>query len=188
VIPGLVYVGAAIAEHAAPWTTWVRVGAAVAVSAVLLLDSGRAARAVGDHRERLRREAMPLLRGANTVATLDVGWVGAATSATVVDLAGVTDERVAVLPGGHTTKRLPEGFCERRKIDALVLLLAPGSPPEWAAPETHGGSRSVEPWWDAAFARGVEYRIAKDCRPLGFKLQGILPLGGTEQRYLVLRL
>jgi hypothetical protein len=80
-------------------------------------------------------DVAPLLAGAERVASLDIGWVGAAGPHTVVDLGGVTDEEVAYLPGGHTSKRLPMDFLERRNVDALVLLLAPGNlsrPPRFA--------------------------------------------------------
>ena len=56
------------------------------------------------------------------MASLDAGWVGAATPARVVDLAGLTDLAIASLPGGHTSKRVTGAMLSDRNVDALVLL------------------------------------------------------------------
>jgi hypothetical protein len=106
---------------------------------------------------------------------VDVGWVGAATDATIVDLAGVTDVTVAARPGGHTSKRLPEGFLEQRGADALVLLLAPGA-------------EVATPWSRSPFARAVEHRVARQAAGLPFTVVAAPRLLGTEQKYLVLKL
>ncbi|MDQ2643096.1 MAG: hypothetical protein M3020_04730, partial [Myxococcota bacterium] len=98
--------------------------------------------------------------GAERIGTLDVGWVGAATPKTVIDFAGVTDPSVARLAGGHTTKRLPADFLERRRLDALVLL----------APE-----------------RGVERRLQSLDGFEQFRPVASVPLTGTSQRYVVYR-
>lgn len=93
-------------------------------------------------------ELSPALRGSRVVAALDVGWLGAATPQTVVDLAGVTDVHVAVLAGGHTSKRINPNLLRSRNVDTLVLLL--------------GKKRSLEkPWYRSAFARVVELRLAR---------------------------
>ncbi len=84
------------------------------------------------------------------MAALDVGWVGVATDRNITDLAGVTDIEIAVLPGGHTSKRLPPNLLDRRNIDTLVLLLEPNHP-------------DVNPGQAIAglkFARTVESRVA----------------------------
>src|SRR5204862_350726 len=67
------------------------------------------------------------LAGAKVVAALDVGWVGAVSDFTLLDLAGVTDEAVAMLPGGHTSKRVDDALLRHRDVDALVLLTYPPS-------------------------------------------------------------
>jgi hypothetical protein len=125
------------------------------------------------HRLALIAAARPLLRPAHSIACLDVGWVGAATDANLVDLAGITDPVVARLSGGHTSKKIPEGLLENRAVDAAVLLLAPGVAP---APN----------WQDAPFARAVEARVARLPPVEAFRLHAALPLGGTNQRYVVL--
>jgi len=131
-------------------------------------------RDVLEHRLELIERGRAQLRGAGTVACLDVGWVGAATDASILDLAGITDPVVARLPGGHTSKRVPEGLLENRGVDTVVLLLKAGSP---VAPR----------WQDSGFARAVEARMAGMAVLEGFRVRGVLPLGGTRQAYLVLR-
>lgn len=129
-------------------------------------------RRVLEHRLALIAAARPALAGAHTLACLDVGWVGAATQATLVDLAGITDPIVARLPGGHTTKKIPNGLFENRGVDAAVLLLAPGRGPSAR-------------WQDSAFSRAVEARVAALPALEQFRVHAVLPLGGTEQSYIV---
>lgn len=131
------------------------------------------ARAVEHRRLALVEEARPLLQGAEHVAALDVGWVGLATAAEVVDLAGVTDPEVARLAGGHTSKRLPPDFARRRRLDAAVVLVDSGS----TAPQIAPGLAT----------RAVEQRLIAQLLPLGFSLRGVVPLSGTTQSYAVLR-
>ncbi len=146
----------------------------LALGVMLLVDlsTGLPARGVANARRRLVEGARPQLAGVRGIAALDIGWVGAAAgSARLLDLAGVTDPRVALLPGGHTSKRVPSSWLARRGIDTLVLLLAPGASPR-------------SPWSDSAFSRVVEQRLARDladasCRPLA-----LFPLNGTRQSYL----
>jgi hypothetical protein len=137
-----------------------------------LLLRGASARGVEFQRAELIGEVRPLLRGAERVATLDIGWVGASTNAHIVDLAGVTDPSVARLPGGHTTKRLPDSFLESHDVDALVLLVEQGSELTWP---------------DAKFTRGVEARVMSLTGAERFELVGTVPLLGTRQAYVVAR-
>ncbi len=175
VLPGVILVGAALAGEASLWSTWLRTGVACAVELVVLVQIGPAAAHVARHRAALIAAARPVLRGATRVAAVDVGWVGAATDADVVDLSGVTDREVALLPGGHTSKRIPEGFLDTHRVDAMVLLLAPGEAPR-------------APWWTSRFAPyAVDARVAALARGAGFRAVTTLPLGGTRQRYLIVR-
>ena len=87
------------------------------------------------------------LAESKVVAALDIGWLGAATGATIVDLAGLTDPSIAVLPGGHTSKAIGRGLLDARGVDTMVLLLAEGSTLD-------------DPWVESTFARAVEYRLA----------------------------
>jgi hypothetical protein len=108
---------------------------------------GPAAAKVGSARAALITELRGPLAGAKTIAALDIGWLGAATEATIVDLAGVTDPEIAVLRGGHTSKAVPVTLLDARGVDALVLLVREGEPLE-------------EPWTRTFFARHVELRVA----------------------------
>jgi len=124
VAPSLAWAAVLASEHAGRWATAARSAAAIAVAVMLLVIGRRTiadARRVADDRASLVAAARPLLEGASRVAALDVGWVGAATDADVVDLAGLTDPEIAALPGGHTSKRVDAMFLLARNPDALVL-------------------------------------------------------------------
>ncbi len=125
VLPSFVLGAAELWPVAPPWASWLRLGLALAMSAYLTLTVGAAGRHVMQDREQVIAQAREPLRGARAVAALDVGWVGAATEANIVDLAGVTDEAVAMLPGGHTSKRVADALLRSRQVDALVLLKSP---------------------------------------------------------------
>jgi len=146
-LPTAVLAAAHIALHAAPVATAVRLAIAIAGEVFQLVRVGPAAARVGADRRALVEEVRPALAGAKVVAALDVGWVGAATDATIVDLAGLTDPEIAPLPGGHTTKAVPEGLLDARRVDAMVLMMREGEP-------------VALPWNESFFARGVELRVA----------------------------
>jgi hypothetical protein len=105
---------------------------------IVLVMRGPAAAHVLYDRLALIEAARPALAGASAVATLDVGWVGAACSATIVDLAGATDPAIAVLPGGHTSKAVSGVFLAERKTDRLVFEL------DERAPESIAFTRATE--------------------------------------------
>jgi hypothetical protein len=114
----------------------------------------------------------PWLVGAQNIATLDIGWVGATTNANIVDLAGVTDPRVARLAGGHTTKRLPDGFLYARQVDALVLLAR---------------EPRLEDWPALVFSYGVEHRLLQLAGAERFRPVATVPLLGTRNAYVIAR-
>ncbi len=147
VLPSIAMAGLLLAQRAALPATFVRVALAVAGQTFVLVHVGPTAARVGADRMRVIEELRPALLGSHAIASLDIGWVGASTDAALVDLAGVTDPRIAALPGGHTTKQIPVGLLDARGVDTLVLLLAPGA-------------RVAEPWTRSRFARGVEAWIA----------------------------
>ncbi|HVY27270.1 MAG TPA: hypothetical protein VHB79_12005 [Polyangiaceae bacterium] len=169
VLPSFVLVGAELWRVAPAWASWLRLACATAMSLYVARALGPTARQVGPARERLIAEAAAPLAGAKTVATLDVGWVGAVADFTVVDLAGVTDEGVAMLPGGHTSKRVSDALLRARNVDALVLL----SDRDTATPDD--------------YVREVERRVALADSVREFRVVARLPLGGTAQSYVVLR-
>jgi hypothetical protein len=89
--------------------------------------------------------ASPRLAGIKVVAAVDVGWVGTATDAEIVDLAGATDPEIAALPGGHTSKAFSGSLVMGRGAGAIVLQLAPHRPSG-----------------ETAFARVIETRLFND--------------------------
>jgi hypothetical protein len=109
-----------------------RVGASVARAAVALVlgvvvawRAAPAGRHVHEARKELIAQARPVLADAKVVAALDVGWVGASTEAHIVDLAGLTDPAIAVLPGGHTSKAVDTAMLLDRDVDTVVVYGEP---------------------------------------------------------------
>jgi hypothetical protein len=91
----------------------------------VFVKMGPSAARVHADRMSLISAATAPLAGAERVAALDIGWVGAATSADVIDLAGVTDPEIAALPGGHTSKAVSGALLERRRADRIVVRVHP---------------------------------------------------------------
>lgn len=174
VLPSMIVVGSAIAEKSAWPATLVRVVVACAASVATAAPHAFDARHIGARRARLIQLGRPMLAQSHAIATVDVGWVGAAAphDAVIVDLAGATDLEIAALPGSHTSKRLYAGLLEARDVDAMVLLLAPRG-------------RAATPWSQSSFAREVEARVADLSNADAFAPAGTLPLGGAPQDYLV---
>ncbi len=147
ILPTCVIVAAHLASIADTRATAVRLILALAGELFVMIKIGPSAARVGPDRRELIRQLGPVLREAKVVGALDVGWIGAATEATIVDFAGLTDPAIAVLPGGHTTKRIGPTLLDKRGIDTLVLLRLQGT-------------TTATPWTDTLFDRGVEERIA----------------------------
>ena len=99
--------------------------AVAALAGVFFLRAAPAGRHVVADRTALVERARPLLGATRKVAALDIGWVGAATDADIVDLAGLTDPAFAYLPGGHTSKRVDAGMLLDRDVDTVVLFSPP---------------------------------------------------------------
>jgi hypothetical protein len=169
VLPCAALAAAYLAEQASLLATSARTALALIAALMLAVGLGPDARRVGPDRAALIARARPVLARDARVAALDVGWVGAASSADVIDLAGVTDPEVAFFPGGHTSKRIPSAWLRARRPTAIVLLLARGS--ELAVP------------YQDIFARAVEQRVA-ELSAGEFRVRTTLAL--AEQTYLVL--
>ncbi|HEX9298414.1 MAG TPA: hypothetical protein VF881_21400, partial [Polyangiaceae bacterium] len=114
---------------------------------ILFVMRGPAAARVLPDRLALIEAARPVLATAKRVATIDVGWVGAATPADIIDLAGATDPEIAALPGGHTSKAISGTFLMQRQPEYFVLQLASGSDPSAEVP---------------SYARAAERRLTAD--------------------------
>jgi hypothetical protein len=175
VVPSLVY-GAALAS---PWmhpaAAAARLVVAALVGLVLVARGGTGGRHVGTDRAALIAAARPTLAGARRVASLDIGWVSAATEADIIDLAGVTDPRIAILPGGHTSKRIDGPMLVSLEPD-VVLLYAAHAPPD-----------GLPSWRDATYGRTLEVRLAADDTVANrFQPTAWLPLGKAGAGYIVL--
>ncbi|WP_437737849.1 hypothetical protein [Sorangium sp. So ce1335] len=172
-LPAVVLAAAHVASVADARVTAPRIALALAGELFVMARVGPTAARVGAERLRVVEELRGALAGAEVVAALDIGWLGAATGATLVDLAGVTDPAIAALPGGHTTKRIPGALLDARGVDALVLLLAEGQ-------------ALASPWTASRFARGVEQRLAR-LPGAGEAFAPVAVSGVPHLRYVVLR-
>lgn len=148
VLPAVVLLAAEIAAVADLRLTAARILVALAGEIFQLVKVGPAAAHVTEDRVALIDELRGPLAGAKAIAALDIGWLGAATDATIVDLAGLTDPAIAVLPGGHTSKAIPAQLLEARGVDTLVL-------------QVREGEARREPWTTTYFGRNVELRLAR---------------------------
>jgi hypothetical protein len=174
VLPGMLWVAAALANASTVRVNLMRGAFAVASSGWLASNLVPDAREVGAIRARLTERVAPLVERSDRVAALDIGWIGAATEATIIDLAGVTEPRVARLSGGHTSKRLPEDFVRSWQPSVLILLTSNGAP--------------IKSWRSTQFARAVEERIATLVDESEIESITPIALGSTGQKYAVVRL
>ena len=177
IVPSLAYAAAIASAHAHPAATATRSAVAITLGVVLIATGGTAGRRVGADRAALVANARPLLEDVTRVAALDIGWVGAATEADIIDLAGLTDPEIAVLPGGHTSKRVDAMFLLARGPDAL-LFYAPRGLPEGR----------IARWQEAIYTRAVEARLASDeIIARHFAPRAWLPLGSNGSGYVLLK-
>jgi hypothetical protein len=175
VVPSLAWAAMLVAEHAHPAATALRAVLALATGVWLLAQGGARGRQVGADRAALVVAARGPLAGRWRVASLDVGWVSAATEAHLVDLAGVTDPVIAALPGGHTSKRVDATLLLEQRPDALLLYVPRG---------LSGGLTS---WREAAYSRALEARLAADdVVAAHFTPSAWLPLGADGAGYVLL--
>ena len=170
VLPCAALAAAHLAEQARFGRTVLRFAFAVAGSLLLAFGLGARARRVGADRAQLIAQARSVFAHDERIAALDVGWVGAARDAEIIDLAGVTDPEVAFFSGGHTSKRIPSAWLIAHRPTAIVLLLNDGI--------------VRDPFEQSWFSRAVEERIAKIAAP-DFKVRTTLTMG-DGQKYLVL--
>jgi hypothetical protein len=177
IVPALAVAAFAVGEHAPKAPTALRAALALALGGWLVTRGATAAgRSVGADRHALVAEGRRWLAPYHRVAALDVGWVGTATEADVIDLAGVTDPEIAALPGGHTSKRVGSMYLLGRDPDALLLYAGAGLPPE-----------GLPAWREASYGRVVEARLADDdVIARHFAPVAWLPLGKGGAGYVLL--
>jgi hypothetical protein len=180
IVPSLCLAAALSGEHGRPAFGGVRAAAAAALGIGLLVTSRSIVadgRRVTEQRAALIASARPVLGPMSRVAALDIGWVGAATEADVVDLAGLTDPSIAALPGGHTSKHVGVMTILARDPDGVVLY-APSGP----------GEEGLAGWSRVRYGRAVEQRLAQDpVLARHFAPLMWLPLGDGGAGYVVLR-
>jgi hypothetical protein len=121
VAPSLVVAFVEISKVTRPMWSAGRLAAAGVLGVLLAARAAPAGRTVQGDRADLIARARPVLAGAHVVAALDIGWVGAATDARIVDLAGLTDASIALLPGGHTSKRVDVPMLLDRGVDIVIV-------------------------------------------------------------------
>lgn len=169
VLPAAALAGAHLAEQGTRRALALRLCPALLSSLVLGYFLAPVARRVGADRAALIAQARPLFAHDTRIAALDVGWVGAASEAEVLDLAGVTDSQVAFFPGGHTSKQIPKQWLYARRPSAVVLLIPNDLDPEG--------------WQYSNFSRAVEQRVAHALAE-DYRVRGVLR--SPEQTYLVI--
>lgn len=174
VMPAMLRVACHIAPRRGRFLTGVAISLALSSTLRIATKLTPTARHIVEQRTHLIGVAANSLRDASVVAAPDVGWVAAAFPGEVVDLAGATDASVAYLRGGHTSKQIEVRLLVSRKVDRIVVLLAPKS-------------KLSEPWTDSGFARAIDYRAAM----LGAELNCVpterLELAYTAHAYTLLR-
>lgn len=146
---------------------------AFAASVMVGYRVGLPGRHVFEVRAALIDDVQPLLAKSRQLAGLDVGWLGAAFPGDILDLAGITDPRVAMLAGGHTTKKIPNSWFDSRQPDTLVLLTAPGQ-------------AIRQSWQGTRFARVVENRVKDMPYWQNCTLLGDVQLRYTSQAYAII--
>lgn len=125
VAPSLALVFVDVGRVAHALSTGARTIVVLVVGGWVARTAAPAGRHVHDDRKELIAHARPCLSSSSVVAALDVGWAGAATDADVVDLAGLTDPSIAVLPGGHTSKAVDVSMLLERNVDTVLVYSTP---------------------------------------------------------------
>lgn len=165
VAPSLVIVIASSAAHSSRALVVARAGVACVLGIYLVVRAAPAGRHVGADRRALVTSARAVLASSKVVATLDIGWVSAATNARIVDLAGLTDPSIASLPGGHTSKRVDVSMLLDRDVDTFL-----------AYEDANGALRAAE----VRIVRTALFEAR-------FDRATTLPLGDAGARYVVYR-
>lgn len=140
---------------------------------LIMIQQGSDLRAVTARRSTLVADARPALRNSRVVAAVDIGWVGQATEAVIVDLAGVTDPTIAPLPGGHTSKEISPGLFSDRNVDTWVIF---------ASDRAYSLGESLQ---RVHAAHWVDARLLARNDDLGFEALAVVPLLGSTGQYVI---
>jgi hypothetical protein len=171
IVPSLLYACVLASPHMSRVFSGLRVALGFAIAVYVIRVAAPAGRHVGAHVARLVDQARPVFAGARTIAALDVGWPTAASEASIVDFAGLTDPEIAVFPGGHTSKRIDAAFLLARDPDTIVFY-------------AHLGAAGADP----IYTRVVEARLASsELIQRKYETRAFLPYGEDGAGYLVLR-
>ncbi len=142
---------------------------------LLFIQQGDDLRAVYQRRTRLIEQGAVHVPPEGVVAAVDIGWLGMSTPSLIVDLAGVTDPTIALLPGGHTSKQIAAGMFSDRNIDTWVIRALDRK------------YIALEPLQSVAAAYWVDARLLTKADDLGFVGVATIPLDGTPGQYIVAR-
>lgn len=176
IAPSLAIVFVRSASQARAWSVALRSVLALALGGWFLVSAAPRGRHVARDREALIDASRPYLQDAHVVATADIGWPSAATEADLVDLAGLTDPNIAVLAGGHTSKRVDPSFVLEDKPDVILLYATAGVT-----------AQSLDDWSTAEYEKLVDVRLASSPTIRDrFVAVGFLPLGSAGAGYVVL--
>lgn len=165
VAPSLVLAVVDLGRVARPAWGASRLAAATVLGVLLAARAAPAGRHVLADRADLVARARPALAGARVVAALDVGWVSAATDARIVDLAGLTDPSIAVLGGGHTSKRVDVAMLLDRGVDTVVVYSDVRAVEARIVDSELFASRFEPAETLPLGSRGASYRIYRRLRP-----------------------
>ena len=141
--------------------------------AVLLVTQGADYRAVVARRLEMVKQASHLLLGSRVIATVDVGWVGISSQASIVDLGGVTDPRIGRLRGGHTNRPLSPGLFSARNVDT------------WIIRAQNRDYRLGDPLFTVVPVYGTDFRLLLASADFDMRGIGVIPIAGTPGQYVV---
>jgi hypothetical protein len=176
IVPSLLYAWVGSVANLKVWIALPQATVALVLQAYMVVMAAPAGRHVMRDRAALIGDARILLADKKRVASLDVGWPSASTEGEIIDLAGVTDPDVAVLPGGHTSKRVDAPFLLAKDPDVLLLYTTS------ALDASH-----LDAWPEATYGRVLEARLARDeLVQTHFDALAFLPLGDRGSGYVVL--
>jgi hypothetical protein len=176
--PALLVASIDVAAWAPFGLTLARLLVALASMAFVWTRVGAAAAAVTDVRLPLVARARGALAPDEVIAALDIGWLAVATDNRIVDLAGRTDPSIALLPGGHTSKRIPATLLDARGVTTLIVLSAEG---EGCHPTRAPAARVVEerllrdPWVTDQFEPSDAWASDRLCYVIWRKRRAFAP-------------